>query len=632
MFIRKRCLYVAVIAVGLLVAGPAWAQDRVAAKDLAWAVSQAPADTWVVAVVTGLQDLETQVKALVGPDADPMKLVVMLDKAVAMDGILDAAGPAVFLVVPQPADPAGGPPRHPELAVMMKIKDPAKLVGDKVEGDILRLRSASGRTVVAQKMGLWAVVSDSVDGVKLVAGAANRITLDPADREDIAGHLAWMRVNPKPIAAMARTALAEAANRGAMPQGPIDFMKLADWSVGLLEQIDRVTVMADVKAEGAKLSLDVALVEGKSLLAMAAAGLPIETFKGLLPASDNPLAIGWFRMDAAKLVPSAKTLLKPFVDALLVGVPEADRKSVDELWTLMEQYKDVSGDTGAVLMEPPAPGQGVYNMVQVFAVKDSAKYREMQKKIVPLTQDLLKVFLGMMTRANAGGPAFRLDIAYKEAAEKIEGLPVDVLTMKPVFEVPPNAPPEAQARMDQMMDTLYGPGGITQRIVILDKTALTTLGGSDLLVRAIKTLRTQAPDLTANTKVAAALTRVPKGSSLVGLMSVPNYIFMVFSIMDRSMQSRMPPEVRETVKDAPPLEAPKPSDLLLITGRLVGKTIHLEIGVPQSEVRGTAQVVKQGIARMQWFMGARANPPMPINRPLMPMGGMPDPAGFEGDE
>jgi hypothetical protein len=357
-----------------------------------------------------------------------------------------------------------------------------------------------------------------------------------------------------------------------------------------------------VKPETATLALDVQLTENSSLAAIAAAGLPIESYKSGLPATDHVVAAAWVREDWAKAMPAVKTLLRPLMDILTAGATEEARKGVDQVWAMYDQWATVLGSDLALEMEPAAAGQGMFRMVEVFAVNDPAQYRQLMAKMMTASNDLMKAMMGQMG-AMPGGPAMKMDIQYKENAETVEGLPVDVVRMKFVVEPPPGAPPEAAAQMKTMMDAIYGPDGMTMRIALVDKLGVVAMGGPEVMAHAVRAARGQEPDLSADPKVAAAVARLPGGACAAGVLSLPNYVYMAMSMVDRMMSQSLPPDVRAAAQtELPPLEAPPQADLVAGAAKVAGRTVHVDLVVPQSEVQGAISIGKKAGKRMEWYM------------------------------
>lgn len=585
---RTRVLCLTAALLSLTVAAAASAQD----KDAVWALSQAPADAAVVCVVRSLQELETSLKAFVGPDGKDIEFVKPLEERLPA-GALDAAGPMVICVLP----------RGQSFTVvgLVRVKDASKIVGDPAGDNIVK----AGRVHI-MPMAPWAALGDDPAALQAFAAAPARMASLAAQRDAIGAHLIWATVNPKSLASVAKaffegqSQAGAGAPGGAPPKAAQDVIK---WMIGLLDQAQAATVACDIKAEAATLSLDVPLVANSSLAAVAAAGLPVESYRGGLPASDHVVAAGWMRLDWQKAVVPMKALVKPLMDAMAVDADEVTRKSLNDIWAMYDQYVAIMGSDVAISMEPAPPGQGMYRMVETFAIKDPEQYRQLAPKMAAASKDMMKAMMGQFGAA-PGGPLVKMDMDFKEAAETLEGLPVDVWRMKIEVQPPPNAPPEAREQMKAMMDAAYGPDGMTIRMALVDKTAVVTIGGADALAQAIKTVRGQAPGLSADPKVAAALARLPKGACSGGVVSLANLVYMAMSMTDRMLAQTMPPEIKEAAKTAnlPPLDAPATADYSTCAARVIGNTVRMELAVPQADIRAAVAAGKRAAERMEWYM------------------------------
>jgi hypothetical protein len=561
-------------------------------KDVMWALSQAPADAAVVGVVRGLQELETSLKAFVGPDGDDIELVKPLEARLPA-GAMDTAGPLVICVLP----------RGQSFTVvgLGRIKDASKIVGDPAGDNIV---NAGG--VHIMPMAPWAALGDDPAALKAFAAAPTRMAGLAAQRNAIGGHLIWATVNPKPLASVAKAFFEGQSQAGAGAPGgtpPKAAQDVIKWMIGLLDQAQAATVVCDIQAEAATLALDVPLVANSPLAAAAAAGLPVESYKGGLPASAHLVGAGWMRVDWQKAVVPMKALVKPLLDAMAADADEATRKSLDDIWAMYDQYVAIMGSDVAISMEPAPPGQGMYRLVETFAINDPVQYKQLGPKMAAASKDMMKAMMGQFGAA-PGGPLVKMDMDFKEAAETIEGLPVDVWRMKIEVQPPPNAPPEAREQMKAMMDDAYGPDGMTIRMALVDKTAVVTIGGADILAQAIKTVRGQAPGLSADPKVAAALARLPKGACGGGVLSFANLVYMAMSMTDRMLAQTMSPEIKEAAKTAnlPPLDAPATADYSTSAVRVIGDTVRMELSVPQADLRAAVAAGKRAAERMEWYM------------------------------
>jgi hypothetical protein len=223
--------------------------------------------------------------------------------------------------------------------------------------------------------------------------------------------------------------------------------------------------------------------------------------------------------------------------------------------------------------------------------------------MMPATKDLMRILMAQMGNM-PGGPQIKMESDYKENAETIEGLPIDLMHMKIDMQLPPDAPPQARAQMKSMMDAMYGPEGITMRMALVEKTAIVAMGGQEQMARAIKAARGQAPGLSADPKVTAAVARMPKGACGATVISASNYIYMTMSMMDRMMFESAPPPVKAAAQTAavPPLVAPVVKEFTTAAATVDGRRLRLSIDLPKSDVQGAVTAAKQGAERMQWYM------------------------------
>jgi hypothetical protein len=588
MFARRGMLCLAAALVCAMVAAPASAQE----KDVVWALSQAPVGACVVSVIRSVQELETALKAYVGPEGEEIELVKPLEAGVPA-GALDTAGPLVAILLPRG--------ESVELVTMLKIKDESKLTGEAAEGNLIKI----GELYIL-KMAPWAAMSSDPAALKAFATAAARMTGLEAKREAIGAHLAWASLNTQSLAAVAKAAI-EAEEKAPQDPGaqgaPAMAKDVLMWIIGLLGDVQSASATLDVKPEAASLVADVQLGEKTPLAAIAAATLPIETYKSGLPMADHLVAAGWMRLDWGKAAAPMRVIVKPLLDIMTAKVDEATKKGVTDMWTIYDQWAGVMGSDVALAMEPAPPGQGMYRLTESVAIKDPAEYGKLKAKMMMASKDLMKSMMGQMG-GMPGGPMMKIDVDFKEAAETIEGLPVDLMKMKFDIELPPDAPPEAKAQVKAMMDATYGPEGMMMRMALVGKTAVFTIGDADTMARAIKAARGQAPDLSTNPQVAAAVGRLPKGVCAGGAISFANLMFMTMSMTDRMLSQTMPPEIQEAAKKAnlPPLEAPPAADLSTVSASVKGGVLHVELSVPQADVRNAVQVAKRGSERMMWVV------------------------------
>ncbi|MBL7141035.1 MAG: hypothetical protein ISS74_09015 [Planctomycetes bacterium] len=577
------------------------------AKGIDWAVGQAPADAGVVAAVASLSDLETNLKALLGPDAEDLKMVEEIRRNLPA-GAFDVAGPLVFIL------PAGMEKTEP--VVLLRATDASAITGKNAGAGIVEMdvgEEAGGQrgTVFVLALDGWAMVAPkSAAAIKAVMRAEKKLKLTDDQRAALADHMVWLHLNPPALADLAVRALdkaqeqmrAQAAPGQAMPEEPL---KLLHWMLDVAKDVTAVDVVGDVTAEGIRAQARVDLAEGSNLAAIAGAGVPVRDYAMGLPVTENLVLAVWGGMDWQKAMPPMKALIKPMFDMLAEGKDEKTRKALDDVWASYEKWGGVLGDRLGMVMETAPPGAGMFQLVEVFTVKDAEAYRALFKDYMTTSMDamdvLMKQFMGMP--GMGAMPSVKADVTFSEAAETIDDVRVDIMRIALQIDVPPDAPPQAAQQMKDMMEMIYGPEGLAIRMAVVGKMGVVALGGKETMARAIAAAKGQAPDLTTQPNVAKALQRVPGGQGAM-LLSASNYMYMAMGMVDRMMAKNVPPEILAEAEKAGhgPLAKPPAADLILGTGAAEGHTLRLMVDVPASDLRAAVQLVKQFGERMEFIM------------------------------
>ena len=588
--------------------------EPLAPDEIAWAVSQAPADACLVVTVRRLDEFEKNLQALVGPDQPAMPIVAEIEKELP-PGALDSAGPMVFVLM-------AGEGVMP--VFLLRIKDEAALKGEAAGSGIIVCTSQPPpppgappdfkmpeKKIFIFKRAPWAIVGPSVEAVKAVMRAEKHLALTGAQRAAIADRTLWAHVNPTALAAAARRGLddlqkkmAEQGQAGAVPPATL---RMLDWLLGMVKDAGRVDLAADVTAAGVTAEAEVELAEGSQLLTVAASARPIEDFACGLPAAEHFVLAAWGRVDWDKAIPAVKVLVKPLFDIFAEGEDEATRKGLDELWASYDQWAGVMGPRFAMVMEPAPPGQGLYRLAETFDVTDADAYRKLIKQYMTKSMDATKVMMAKMGAMpgmpGMTGPQVGVEADFREAAETIEGTPVDIMRIRTVVAPAPNTPPEAAAQMKKTIDAMYGPDGMLIRMAIVGKRGVVTMGDAEVMARAIRAAKGQAPDLVADPRVAAAIKRVPKDAVGAGLVSLGNYLYMAMSMVDGAMAASMPPEVQEAAKaeGLGPLAPPPLTEPVVIAVRVDGRVIRTSLVAPAADIRAAVAVGKQAVERLTWF-------------------------------
>jgi len=569
-------------------------------QDLAWAAGQAPADACIVVTVASVADLQKNLKALVGPDGDDIEMVEDIEKSLP-PGAIDAAGPLVFIL------PAGAEEMEP--VTLFRIKDASAIKGEAAGAGIVEVECAGGGTVFVLAIDSWAMVaSDGAEAIKTILRAEKKVPLSDAQRASIARHTVWVHLNPVSLVAMAKGGIekvkkqmAEQPNAPKMPEAT---MKMLGALLTLAGDVTRVEVTADVKPTGITADIEAELDEASNLFALAQSGVPVKDYKAGLPQADGLILAVWVGMDWAKAIPPMKGLMKPIFDIIAEGEDEKTRKVIDSMWASYEKWGTVMGNHFAMVMELPKPGAGLYQLAETFTIKDPDQYRKVLKEYMETSMEAMDVMMrkfmnipGMPQVPNVKGKT-----EYQEAAETVEGVPVDVWRITFDVSLPPDAPPEAAEQLKAMLDTVYGPKGMEFRMAVVGNVGIATMGDPGVMARTIKAVKGEAPDLSADPKVAAALKRIPAGEG-AALLSAANYMYLAMGMVDKMMTANLPPEIHAEAEKAgiKPLAPPPPTDFITFSGP-EGEALRLHIEAPQSDIRAAVSIAKQGGKRMEWFI------------------------------
>jgi len=587
-------------------------EPEAADTGLAAAVAHAPADACGVVAVANMADFEKNLKAVVGEAADDMSIVEELTADLPPDAF-DAAGPLV-MILPANLDEA-------EPVLVMAIKNVDAIKGEDAGAGIVAVKhvqpgAPAEHVTYVLPLKPWALVADQADAIKAIMRAEKKIELADTQKTALAEHMVWAHLNPQALAAMAKRAMAETrkqlqenpnmAGQGAPPTAALD---MVDALLEMVKDVTAVEMAGDVTPDGIHLTAEALLADGSPLAALAGTGVAMEDYTVGLPASDRLLVAAWAGLDWEKAIPPMRTLLKPILDTLVKGKDEEARKAVDEMWAAYEKWGPVMGHRFGMLMELPEPGKGMYRLAETFDLEKPEEYHNLLKEYMDASKGFMDVL--MSDFAMGGGmpgmpgqvPHVATEITFKEAAETIEGVPVDLWRIAFKVNLPDDAPPQAADQVKQMIETMYGPDGMMFWMAVVGKKGVVAMGDKEMMARAIKAAKGEVPDLVTTEPVAGALKKVPEGHAAM-LVSAANYAYMAMGMVDRMMAAQVSPEILQEAEKAGhgPIQALKVTDLVCMT--LAGETgrLTLTVDVPKSDLQAAVDMFEKGSERMQFLM------------------------------
>jgi len=575
-------------------------------------VSHVPADAAVAVTFRSPQEVVDGLNDTVGPELASMAAVPL---TFLPAGAIDMSGPVAFVLLMQ---------ERPSPVFVMAAKEPRLLVGETVEEGIIKMKVGKTDLHILKKKDGWMVLGDLESLRAYKKADVQPMAVDKEMGDRIAENLVWVYVNAKPLAALAKPMLQgmkeEAAQKNA-GKPPSSEMKAVQWLQDLLDQLKTAEVGFANEDGRVRVRGRLTLAENASLLAIAKAMKPIEAYDGALPQTDKFLMATWANIDYGQATPQVKAFLRPLMDLVMEKLGEAAtapagapaqgaanpttalRQAIDEQWSLADEYGAALGGRAAILMEMPERGKAFYRLTETFDLKDSAKYRALVKKSADSAEKLFKALVGAASEDKAA-PKVDMGFEYNADAETIEGLSVDLMTMKFAVKPGSGAPPEAARFANSLSEALYGREGFMMRMAVCDNRALAVTGEPGLMARAIKRQRGQVPDLAKQPPIAAALARVPKGASLVALVSCPAAAYAGDVLIDEAMLAAMPPERREAMKriPLPKIKPPVLSEPTVLSLVVDGQAIRLEMDMPIAEGTNSVPYVRHAYGRIIFNM------------------------------
>lgn len=609
-------------------------------------VARTPADAVLVGTFRSPRAVVDNLNAFAGPE---LATLVAVPFSLLPPGVGDLEQPVGWTVLMGPDGPG--------VVFLMHLKDRERLKGETVEGGILKIKPAvgSGPTIFAMRTDNWVAFSTGPAALKAFQAAGPRFAPDEQMADRIAANLAWLRVNAKPLADMALPEIRREKDRlqkKHTAETPSKQVKLFEWLEDLVRQIEDLEVALDADGGHGALRVGLTLRQDASLLAIAKTLGPIETYEVALPTTDRFLLAAWSRIDQAEAGTRLKAFLEPVMDAVFEMMEKAManqaagqdaapppavmqplNKAIKQMWAMIDEQGKVLGDQTAALIEIPEPQQGVYRMTQIVALKDGAAYRALLKKSMETVDGFYKAILGTIPKT-PDAPKMDIGIEYHEAAETIEGLSVDVIRFKFDMTLPEDAPPQVRASFKGMIDGMYGLKGLVMRVAVSGNRAVMTLGGADVMARAVKNLQAGDADLANQEAVRAALARVPSDTGAVVLVSLPAYGYLVDTMLERMLPMTLPPDAKRGYEEAllPRLDVPTIGEPMLVAVRVDDRTVRLDFDVPASELTRTMPVMRHGLARVMFYgfhaamagglmspPGIMGAPPREGTQPQMPL-------------
>jgi len=603
---------------------------------LADALRQMPAEVVALGTFRSPKAMVDQTNAFAGPE---MSVLLAMPISFLPPRVFDMEGPvgwAVFLTGDEP-----------NAVLLMRARPDAVLSGEDLGDGLVRVPLSLPLTegIYCARRGDWIVFSGGEEAVRTFQAAPARLAVDAAQAARVGQALFWCRLSIPPLADKARTSIAAQRKQLASASGPEveEQARFLTWVEGLLDEVQVLEFDGRMDREGLGLTASAHLGPDAELVGVAQALKPIETFEGMLPATEGLVCATWFNVALDELTPRGKAMLQPGVDFLLAQLDRmasagraelppgmdpppappfaAFGKVVRDMWTLTDEYQNAMGGQCASLVEvrPDTP----FCVTETYTLKDDAAFRVLVDKAAGVANELIASITGSMPPSEQPSPKIRFE--HVKNAETIEGVSVDILRydlsqlMAPAAGGP-MAEREAQ-RMKDMLAAVYGPEGLSFRLAVLDGRAIVAMGGKEVMARAIRSVRGQEGDVAKHPAVAAALQRLPKDARFAGLVSSPACVYLYARLGMKAIDGMLPPDARKALADVPlpALEQPAIGDLATMALRVDGNVVSLDMYMPASEIERSIPVMRQAFARLMFNglqMGVHSVPKMVLPPPM----------------
>ena len=411
-------------------------------------------------------------------------------------GFVDQLGPAMGSLISNPTLAGIDAKRDWYVAVMPRAQQSPAIVFAAPASDAKKLRAAVGEGFTFTEYKDWVLYSQDAGTIETIGstGAAKksiRSSMDPRCGDVFAeGEIAFyvnaavlLDVYKQEIEAgraqfLQQMEQAQTAGTG-VTQAQIDLnKKMAGLFFDTLG--DAAGIAKRISISDADISTEaVVLVKPGSQSAKFLAKQPLSDFPLLTKLPTDLLVYGGISGDFKGLVAEAVKL-----SAGMYGGKQ------DEIEKLAQQFEQLTFKGQAAGFRLGDRETGVLRAVNLTQVEPVEKY-------MSLSRQMLKVTSHVET------PGMQQDISYKEGAETIEGIRVDLV--KSAITIDPKSDPTGYSQ--KFTEIMFGRNGMTQRLAVVDGLVVQAMGVPDTMKQAITAVRAGAPAETAATQQALAAVR-----------------------------------------------------------------------------------------------------------------------------
>ena len=156
-------------------------------------------------------------------------------------------------------------------------------------------------------------------------------------------------------------------------------------------------------------------------------------------------------------------------------------------------------------------------------------------------------------------------------------------------------------------------------MAVTGKRAISVMGGPELMVRALKHEQGKVGDLAYQKPIAEALKRVPAGSSVVVILSIPACAATLDGVTSEALLYALPAERREALRSVPlpTVALPKLESPTIFSLGVDGRTLCFQMDMPRSQMGDSVPYLRHLWGRLILFAfemapGATAHVPVGV--------------------
>ncbi len=255
----------------------------------------------------------------------------------------------------------------------------------------------------------------------------------------------------------------------------------------------------------------------------------------------------------------------------VMGAGGAKPEAADEIKSSLAEMMKLKIGTVVSAFGLGDVDEGAVRSVTITEVDKPAKMREVSQKM-------------MKAMGTVETQGLKQTFTLKPDAEKYGKNSADVITVKTEMEVADN--PFIGQMMERLNTIMFGPDGMTTRVVYLKDRAVQTLGGGKQAMTDVLAATDKKPSETTNAPLSQTRGKLSPKANLVFLFDIANTISKVVSMIVESQMLPIPLDA-DAVK-----ELQSKASYLGISAGSEPQGLRVKTHIPVQQMQGIAKIVK----------------------------------------